>query len=1146
MSRRHSFVLVWGIVGAAIGMVARPPEACASATGSIDATCQAASTPIVLVSTTLDTATTAARSGVVFDGTAAQLHLSKAAGYMSMTSLGISDTVFIACSGDFDEDGWPDFVGTDIDGTGYLRVYKNRTYDNAAPDWTDPTKYRTPKFVQPTATVNPTYIVEKSSTTAKGNGSMICGDFNGDGHQDFFIMRCASGTTCTNPARADIFLGNGNGTFKAPYNAVDVSVFNPMKKEGTRFAFVDYNGDGKKDLFVGQYGPGTNSGQVIVLLNDGQASPRFATPVTLLNKLGMTSGVMALIVGDVTNDGVIDLGVGGNDTKSFRIFPGLQGGGFSTTAQTLPGFTGGAITSFAADFSQTGRLDVIIGTDGFGGYPGFNTFYWKNNGTSTPFTSLTNQITSSGHPATDLDNGFMIDYDQDPDHTIDFVIADGNNSANYYLFPNRVVATYVDCGTVASATQDIGSLATQDMTVTDVRITPTPTTTDPSLGTITWDASNDGGTSWHPATACADNANQLCSTFGTTVGKQIRWRANLCSNTINTPHTKTPVITSVATTYTYVTAQNHFRAGPIAQDGIVYVGAFREPGDWGHVYAMSDSTGTTQWDASDALDATAATARHFYTVASDGTPLDFATSNTGDAKLRATLLASSATIAGQIVAWATSARFGLDTMHVLGAVTNSTPALLGTPKQPYWYTLPSTSSFEKTLANVFVNAYTARQQLLLVGAKDGMLHAFYTNPKDANDVKNGHEAWAFVPYDVAQRMLGDKTTGMVTAYPDGSPTLVNAKVYANWRSIVVMPEANGGRSVFALDVTDTIPNGTVVGPTPLWQFSDPAMGSTYSKPTVVRTKVNNAETWMAIFASGPGAAGQGAVVYALDLSSGALLWKFDIGDPTAYVSSDITASETDDEASTSVDGYIDRVFFADNKGRVWKLDPGAAVHGVMDSVDSSVDVGLPHRALFATKVTPGALGVERAIAGTLTAATDASNRLVVYFGTGGTEDTPAGAQNAFYAVYADTGDVRSKLDASTGLAAGVKFYGGVIYQSGQIVFTQGQDLSGLGLCAPTAGSIVAIDANTFATEFVTATDSKIVAPVFAQNGEVYTVTLKGKLMASGFTGSTSTGSAGAAAGAGTGGSPETPATTGPTDIGTTADPFTILSWRQTY
>jgi hypothetical protein len=291
------------------------------------------------------------------------------------------------------------------------------------------------------------------------------------------------------------------------------------------------------------------------------------------------------------------------------------------------------------------------------------------------------------------------------------------------------------------------------------------------------------------------------------------------------------------------------------------------------------------------------------------------------------------------------------------------------------------------------------------------------------------------------------------------------------------------------------------------------------------------------------------VVYGLDLSSGQLLWKFDIGDPTAYVSSDITASETD-EASTGLDGFIDRVFFADNKGRVWKIDPGAAVNGVMGSIDSTVNVGLPHAALFSTKMTPGALGAERAIAGTLTAATDATNRLVLYFGTGGTEDTPAAAQNAFYAVFSDTGVVRSKLDASTGLAAGVKFYGGVIYQSGQIVFTQGQDLSGLGLCAPTAGTIVAIDANTFATQWTTDASSKIVAPIFAQNGEIYTVTLKGKLMASSFTGAAATTSGtGTSSGSGTGtgsGGSTTPASTAPADVGTTENPFTILSWRQTY
>ena len=396
---------------------------------------------------------------------------------------------------------------------------------------------------------------------------------------------------------------------------------------------------------------------------------------------------------------------------------------------------------------------------------------------------------------------------------------------------------------------------------------------------------------------------------------------------------------------------------------------------------------------------------------------------------------------------------------------------------------------------------------------------------------------------------------------------MNAKINGSWATVLVSGEGNGGRTVFALDVTNTVnaSDGSINGPTPLWQKSDVNMGRSYSKPTVIRTKIAGSEAWLAIYASGPGITTDvGDTLYAVNLADGTLMWTFNIGDANCFIASDITASETDDESGTEIDGFIDRVFFADNKGRIWKVDPGNnfVTGGEIQEVGSTVDVGLTHRALFSTRVTVGGLGEDRAISGTLTAATDFTNRLVLYFGTGGTEDTPAAAQNAFYAVYADSGDIRSKLDGSNGIAAGVKFYGGVVFESGQIVFTSGQDLSGLGLCAPSAGKIVAIDANTFDLQFEQETNSKIVAPVFAQNGEIYTVTLTGNIYASAFMGSgggvaaggggggggaamgggggggAGGGSGGAGGGGGGGGSGS--------GLSNETKPFNIIAWRQVY
>ena len=146
-------------------------------------------------------------------------------------------------------------------------------------------------------------------------------------------------------------------------------------------------------------------------------------------------------------------------------------------------------------------------------------------------------------------------------------------------------------------------------------------------------------------------------------------------------------------------------------------------------------------------------------------------------------------------------------------------------------------------------------------------------------------------------------------------------------------------------------------------------------------------------------------------------------------------------------------------------------------------------------------------------------------------------QNAFYAIYADSGAIRNKLDFATGVLVGVKFYGGVIYNAGQIVFTSGRDFGVRGLCSATAGNIIAIDANTFQEQFSTPTTSKIVAPVFARGGEIYTVTLTGQLVTSSYQ---ATSTAPPAAGVATGPYAEAK------EWGASNDPMKVVGWRQMY
>jgi hypothetical protein len=1127
------------------------------------ASCATVAAPTAVSGVALDS-TTPTRDGVVFDTTTEQLRLERSAGNFQSSNLAVSDTFVLACEGDFDEDGWTDFIGASKGTDAYVNVYKNRTFENPPPaNWDDPSLVRQPKFVAARIT----------STSYGAFVYVVCGDFNGDRHQDFGLVEdhsgaCPPGATsgwdaapCADGVKsASMYLGRGDGTFATPYSFLSTLGTLSYSVWGGRNAVAhDYNKDGHLDMIIG-LADLSASGKVIALLNNGAAQPSLDNSVTLVAdaQLG-TWGASAIAVADATGDGIDDLVAGGVSTQELRLYPGLLGGGFDPTYQPIP-WSGAAAVILAGDFSQSGRQDLVVGSDNWN-YPGSehaggNGLYYRNNGTAQPFSSgATTQLSSHQDPHDagalfDYDAGLALDYDHDPQRTTDFMMVDGNHSGTFFVFANRPQPSgFVKCGFVTSSTLDIGALAAEEITISQVELVPSVVIE--SGTTLEWQSSVDGGRTWVDATACPNDATHYCASFDRAVGREIQWRAKLCADATQS---RTPSISSVATSFAYLKSRVHMRAGPVASEGLIYVGAFSEPGDQGHFYAINDQTAEILWDSGPLLTSTPDGARHVYTAASTGQRLDFATASATDDLFRDTILSPDPAQAAALVSWQRSTRFGLRATARLGGIESSTAAVMTPPKEPYWYAYPSTTGAERSAIDSFVATHAARPRLVYVGAKDGALHAFHSDPTRLGDAKNGTEAWAFIPYDVAQRLAGDMASGgSITAYPDGSPTLVDAKVNDQWRTVLVSGEGNGGTSVFALDVTDTIAaDGTISGPKPLWSVSDARMGQTLSKPSVVRVKDASGERWLAIFASGRGAtAAAGHSVYAVDLSTGALVWTFDTGDDGSFVTTDVTAVETDDPeepGSPTVDGYTDLVFFGDSRGRVWKLDPSAGAGGTLSPSAPGLDVGLAAKPLFATRSTSGALGVERAILGTVAVAQNRERHLVLYFGTGTPDDNDPTEQNAFYSVYSYNGRIRMSLDASSQLGAGMKFSGGVVINDGQVIFGVGRDLAGPTLCAPSEGAIVGIDIDSFAPQFTIQTASKIVSPIYIRNGQYYTANFGGQIQTSEYTGGSATGGGGLAATAtttsgGTATSPTSaPLPTGST--GTMPNPFNILSWTQ--
>lgn len=269
----------------------------------------------------------------------------------------------------------------------------------------------------------------------------------------------------------------------------------------------------------------------------------------------------------------------------------------------------------------------------------------------------------------------------------------------------------------------------------------------------------------------------------------------------------------------------------------------------------------------------------------------------------------------------------------LGDVINSAPVFVGDPNFLYPETWPGTSPPE-TSYSAFIEAEEGRTPIVYAGGNDGMLHAF--------NADTGEEVFGYVPNAVFDRLneLTD-TDYSHRFYVDGSPTYADVFFNNAWHSVITTGLRKGGQAVFALDVTD--PSVLTEGNAediPLWEFGDrdtdgdsdvegdPDLGYTFSSPSVVR--LHNGK-WGAVFgngynnteADGSASTTGNAVLYIVDIETGALIRKIDTGvgaanDPEGNSRPNGLATP----AVVDVDGDIvaDLVFAGDLFGNLWKFD----------------------------------------------------------------------------------------------------------------------------------------------------------------------------------------------------------------------------------
>ncbi|HTS23782.1 MAG TPA: PilC/PilY family type IV pilus protein [Casimicrobiaceae bacterium] len=262
--------------------------------------------------------------------------------------------------------------------------------------------------------------------------------------------------------------------------------------------------------------------------------------------------------------------------------------------------------------------------------------------------------------------------------------------------------------------------------------------------------------------------------------------------------------------------------------------------------------------------------------------------------------------------------------NFLGDIVDSQALYIGPPNSPYL-------DGNDAGYSAFASAQASRPARVYVGANDGMLHAF--------DDATGDEAWAFVPHDLYRP---DSTGLGALAYQDGAlppfrhhfyvdstPRVVDVNLGGDWHTILVGGLGKGGRSYYALDVTNpgAVTDETTAASQYLWTFTDDNMGCSYGRPMLAKTRAFGGK-WLMVVAAGynndgtdpsvcnPGTGDGKERIFFVDAATGKKLKEMTTGAGGATNALAQIAGYTQDFRNQ----LIDQIYGGDLAGNFWRFD----------------------------------------------------------------------------------------------------------------------------------------------------------------------------------------------------------------------------------
>jgi type IV pilus assembly protein PilY1 len=270
---------------------------------------------------------------------------------------------------------------------------------------------------------------------------------------------------------------------------------------------------------------------------------------------------------------------------------------------------------------------------------------------------------------------------------------------------------------------------------------------------------------------------------------------------------------------------------------------------------------------------------------------------------------------------------------ILGDIVSSNPVFVGVPNLAW----PSAAPFPSTVGSRYSDfrsslLTTPRSEVVYVGANDGMLHGF--------DAVGGYERIAYIPNYLSSTVT---TSGLhylanplyshnyyVDLAPTASDVYIDTGSGDQWHSILIGGSRAGGRGLFALDITNpstfSEANADDIA---LWEFTDPDLGYTYSKPTIamIGSGANpSTAKWAAIFGNGYNDTGTGEAQLFIVYLEGGLDGIWTPSTDYVKISTGVGSTTTPNGLATPVildtnnNGVADRAYAGDLQGNLWAFD----------------------------------------------------------------------------------------------------------------------------------------------------------------------------------------------------------------------------------